>query len=222
VSPCPASSLPSSTERLRCLARHAALGPTIWAPREGASQLSYVRGRTDAPLLNVTIGTLLERQALAFPAVEALVSLHQGTRLTYAELARQSDEVARGLLTLGVQVCGRGGEGGRGHLLLTRAWLDVKHLWVTSTCLTSLALPLASSLLAAAGPHRHLGPQLCRVDGASVRCGQSAERGCGREGRRSSTTLQGCPARRKPQPGPACAGRGPRRWAPSSSTSIPR
>lgn len=86
----------------------AARGPTIWAPCEDSSQLSYVRGRTDAPLLNVTIGAALDRQALAFPSTEALVSLHQGVRLTYGELARQSDEVAGGLLRLGVQVGGRG------------------------------------------------------------------------------------------------------------------
>lgn len=32
-----------------------------------------------------------------------MVSLHQGARLTYAELLRQADAVARGLLALGVQ-----------------------------------------------------------------------------------------------------------------------
>lgn len=78
--------------------------PSIIIPREQpASWLSYVRGRTDRPLLNITIGTLLERAAATHPTQEAVVSLHQGARLTYAELLRQADAAARGLLALGVQ-----------------------------------------------------------------------------------------------------------------------
>ncbi len=48
-------------------------------------------------------GTLLERAAITYPSQEAVVSLHQGARLTYAELLRQADAAARALLALGVQ-----------------------------------------------------------------------------------------------------------------------
>ncbi|KAL4420676.1 hypothetical protein ABPG75_010332 [Micractinium tetrahymenae] len=78
--------------------------PSIFIPWEQpAPWLSYVRGRTDRPLLNITIGALLERAAITYPNQEAVVSLHQGARLTYAELLRQADAAARGLLALGVQ-----------------------------------------------------------------------------------------------------------------------
>ncbi|KAL4451407.1 hypothetical protein ABPG77_009479 [Micractinium sp. CCAP 211/92] len=78
--------------------------PTILIPQQQpASWLSYVRGRMDRPLLNITIGTLLERAAITYPSQEAVVSLHQGARLTYAELLRQADAAARALLALGVQ-----------------------------------------------------------------------------------------------------------------------
>ena len=56
------------------------------------------------PQLPPPPGTLLERAASDFPQHEAMVSAHQGVRLTYSELLRQADEVARGLLALGVQV----------------------------------------------------------------------------------------------------------------------
>ena len=40
----------------------------------------------------------------AFPAHDAVVSLHQGVRLSYREFHAAVEEVARGLLSLGVQV----------------------------------------------------------------------------------------------------------------------
>lgn len=82
--------------------RQRIFGTNILTPREDSS-LSYVRGRTDRPLLNVTLGTLLERAAYDYSGSEALVSCHQGVRLTYAELLRQADATARGLMALGVQ-----------------------------------------------------------------------------------------------------------------------
>ena len=49
-----------------------------------------------------TIGQNLELSAALWSEREAVVSVHQGLRLTYAELLRQANEVARGLLALGV------------------------------------------------------------------------------------------------------------------------
>jgi fatty-acyl-CoA synthase len=55
------------------------------------------------PLLEETIGANLERTVASFPDREALVVRHQGLRYTYAELDAAVDEVARGLLALGLQ-----------------------------------------------------------------------------------------------------------------------
>jgi len=64
--------------------------------------LSYVHGVSRTPLLGETIGANLERTAARFGEHEALVSVHQGIRLTYAELDAEVDLLARGLLGLGV------------------------------------------------------------------------------------------------------------------------
>lgn len=37
------------------------------------------------------------------PEIEAAVSIHQGVRLTFAELNREADAVARGLVALGLE-----------------------------------------------------------------------------------------------------------------------
>ena len=63
---------------------------------------SYVNGISGIPLLGETIGANLERTTARFPDNEAIVSLHQGVRLTYAEFDTMVDLVARGLLDLGL------------------------------------------------------------------------------------------------------------------------
>jgi fatty-acyl-CoA synthase len=63
---------------------------------------SYARGPTDVPLLSETIGECLRRIVGRFPDREALVVSHQGYRVTYAELWRQVDAAARGLMARGV------------------------------------------------------------------------------------------------------------------------
>src|SRR4051794_5686526 len=63
---------------------------------------SHAVGPTDVPLLEETIGENLERTVAEHGAREALVSRHQGLRYTYAELNAAVDEVARGLLAIGL------------------------------------------------------------------------------------------------------------------------
>ena len=72
-------------------------------PVEGAilSQ-SYASGLA-RPLLELTIGDLLTRTADRFPDRLAVASMHQGKRLTWAELSEQADRVARGLWALGIR-----------------------------------------------------------------------------------------------------------------------
>jgi len=54
------------------------------------------------PLLGDTIGASLERTVARHPGAEALVSCHQGLRYTYAQLDAAVDEVALGLLAMGL------------------------------------------------------------------------------------------------------------------------
>ena len=63
---------------------------------------SYARGPA-RPLLELTIGDLLQQTADRYPERPALVSRHQDRRLTWAELSNEADRVARGLWSLGIR-----------------------------------------------------------------------------------------------------------------------
>lgn len=52
------------------------------------SELSYGHGGCDEPLRGLTIGAALEHAARRYPDNEALVSVHQGLRYTYAHRRR--------------------------------------------------------------------------------------------------------------------------------------
>ena len=67
------------------------------------SALSYVRGRTDPPLLDLTIGQALAHAAIRWGDRDALVSVEQNIRWTYDDLLALSDKLAAGLLELGLQ-----------------------------------------------------------------------------------------------------------------------
>jgi len=70
---------------------------------------SYARGESDIPLLDETISTALRRTVARFGDREALVVAHQGYRATYAELWREIDRAARGLIARGVRAGDRVG-----------------------------------------------------------------------------------------------------------------
>jgi fatty-acyl-CoA synthase len=63
---------------------------------------SYSHGVATQPLLGETIGANMERTAALHPDRDALVSRHQAQRFTYTELNAAVDDVARGLLSLGL------------------------------------------------------------------------------------------------------------------------
>ena len=67
------------------------------------TMLSYAHGVSDQPLLGETIGHNLERVAGRLPEAEALVSCHQGLRLTYAELDAAVDRLAGAMLAEGLR-----------------------------------------------------------------------------------------------------------------------
>ncbi len=61
------------------------------------------RGPVEVDLLDETIGANLRRTVSMHGGSEALVSVHQGLRWTYAELGDMVQHLARGLLSLGLQ-----------------------------------------------------------------------------------------------------------------------
>jgi fatty-acyl-CoA synthase len=65
---------------------------------------SYAKGETTPPLLEETIGANFERTVAAHGDVEALVEVATGRRWTYAELDRDVDALARGLIGAGLAV----------------------------------------------------------------------------------------------------------------------
>ncbi len=64
--------------------------------------LSHTRG-PNRPLLELTIGGLLDRTASLYPDRLAVASCHQSKRMTWAELSAAADRVARGLWSLGIR-----------------------------------------------------------------------------------------------------------------------
>jgi fatty-acyl-CoA synthase len=72
------------------------------AVEEQISTQSYARGPA-RPLLELTVGDLLQRTADRFPDRLAVASRHQEKRLTWAKLSAQADRVARGLWALGIR-----------------------------------------------------------------------------------------------------------------------
>jgi fatty-acyl-CoA synthase len=65
--------------------------------------VSYAHGAYDQPLLGETIGENLERTVARVPDSDALVSVHQGLRYTYAELNDAVDRLARGMVEAGLE-----------------------------------------------------------------------------------------------------------------------
>ncbi len=65
--------------------------------------LSYVSGPSTAPLIGRTIGAEFDRVARETPEALAVVSRHQGVRLSYGELHEAVERAARAFLSLGVE-----------------------------------------------------------------------------------------------------------------------
>ena len=66
-----------------------------------ASAKSYCHRGGETPLLGETIPEHFAHIVNQFPAQEAVVSMHQQRRMTYREMAKGIDELARGLLGIG-------------------------------------------------------------------------------------------------------------------------
>ena len=92
----------------------------------GQQSLSYARGPGDAPLLDETIGAVLERTAAMYPRREALVVVPEGVRLRWGEFLGEVDRVARGLAAMGV---------GKGHRVAI--WATNRSQWVLTQFATA-------------------------------------------------------------------------------------
>ncbi|MEW2503583.1 AMP-binding protein [Amycolatopsis sp. CA-161197] len=63
---------------------------------------SYASGTSDVPLLGDTIGDNLDRTVAAFPERDAMVDRAAGTKWSYAELKKDVDQLAHGLVATGI------------------------------------------------------------------------------------------------------------------------
>jgi long-chain acyl-CoA synthetase len=73
-----------------------------WVDKE-VSQPSVLRGVTYPPLLSLTLGDLLDQQCQSRGDSECLVFPSSVTRWTYEDLQKESIQIARGLLSLGLR-----------------------------------------------------------------------------------------------------------------------
>ena len=71
-------------------------------PSDHQPALAESSGATDVPLIEQTIGDNLDATAARWPEREALVDVAAGRRWTWAELVRDVDRLARGLVAAGV------------------------------------------------------------------------------------------------------------------------
>ena len=66
-------------------------------------KISYDHGVSDKKLIGETIGMFFDRQVEKYREREALVVRHQNVRWSWGELARRVDDLAAGLMTLGLE-----------------------------------------------------------------------------------------------------------------------
>ena len=66
-------------------------------------ELSYASGTSTTPLLGDTIGDNLDRTIARLPEREALVSVHQDLRYTYAQFGEAVDRCARAFIAAGIE-----------------------------------------------------------------------------------------------------------------------
>eukprot|EP00058_Branchiostoma_floridae_P023114 XP_002608604.1 hypothetical protein BRAFLDRAFT_96130 [Branchiostoma floridae] len=67
--------------------------------------MSYLKSGCDEPLVDVTLGQLLDDATARWPGKEAYVFRKQGVRMTFADVKQEADRLAAGLMSIGV---GRG------------------------------------------------------------------------------------------------------------------
>ena len=66
-------------------------------------KLSYVHRGGETSLLGRTIWSILETTVATYPQGEALVSIPQGRRFTYAEFHQEATKLSKGLMALNIE-----------------------------------------------------------------------------------------------------------------------
>jgi long-chain acyl-CoA synthetase len=64
--------------------------------------LSIIQGPSEPPLCFLTLGQLVDQQSESFKSKDALIVPWSGARLTYRDLSQHTQELAKGLLSMGV------------------------------------------------------------------------------------------------------------------------
>lgn len=103
-----ASTIPTPTglSRLQNILSH--LEPKSLDVTERTNQqLSIVHGPTEPELVYMTLGELMTLQSLQFYDHECLICPWSGARWTYGFLEHESNRLARGLLSLGIEKADR-------------------------------------------------------------------------------------------------------------------
>ncbi len=70
---------------------------------QATPKISYDHGVSDKKLIGETIGMFFDRQVEKYREREALVVRHQNVRWSWGELARRVDDLAAGLMSLGLE-----------------------------------------------------------------------------------------------------------------------
>lgn len=113
------------------------------------------------PLLESTVGQLLDEAAEKWPDRTCVVSAHQNFRLTFSELLRRVDKLAAGFKKLGMQ---------KGDRLAIWGPNDLEWL------LTSLAIARIGGIIVAINPNYEQSELLYSLQKVSVKAIMSPER----------------------------------------------
>ncbi|KAG0649431.1 Acyl-ligase sidI [Hyphodiscus hymeniophilus] len=70
---------------------------------EQTHRLSVIRGPSHPPLTNLTFGELTRRQSQKHAERVAVISQHQNDVITYSQLHKRSDDLAKGMLAMGIK-----------------------------------------------------------------------------------------------------------------------
>jgi hypothetical protein len=70
---------------------------------EKTHRLSVIRGPSHPPLTNLTFGELTRRQSQKHAERVAIISQHQDEVITYSQLHKHSDDLAAGMLAMGIK-----------------------------------------------------------------------------------------------------------------------
>eukprot|EP01135_Chromosphaera_perkinsii_P009932 Nk52_evm25s1967 gene=Nk52_evmTU25s1967 len=95
--------VPLCDSRKRHCVRKYSAAASAFMTNSNDANLAHVQGKQTPPLLLKTIGNQLREMAERFPNNDALVCCDEAKRFTYKDLDRRSDELAVGLLELGIE-----------------------------------------------------------------------------------------------------------------------